>query len=74
MKTIYFLDWLSKETQFSVHMIVEAMKPENQGWTSDDFIYTSPYKLIENSSMKELVENIFNWDFNYLFKIVKIFF
>ena len=71
MKTIYFLDWLSKESGFSVPELVEAMKPENQGWASENFVYSSPHIIFKIASVYELVEFLFDWEHNILKKDFK---
>ena len=61
MKTIYFLDWLSQESGFSVPQLVEAMKPENQGWENNHFKYKSVNEFFEKYDPIKYVYYIFNW-------------
>ena len=66
-ETIYFLEWLSKESGFTKNQILENMRPENQRW--DDL---KPYKTIEEyhetrkNKDNEYLYKLFHWKFSIL--------
>jgi len=61
-ETIYFLQWLSKESGFTENQILENMKPENHGW--DDRINYSSLRDFKNKEFKKIqwLENLFLWE------------
>ena len=64
-KTIYFLQWLSKESGFTENQILENMKPENQGW--DDINYNSIEEFLEKENdSRYWFTNLFLWENSFL--------
>jgi hypothetical protein len=63
MKTIYFLDWLSQESGFSVPELVKEIK--NELWLSIS-IQELIDKSIKNGSVNNLIDYLFDWEYNDL--------
>jgi hypothetical protein len=64
-KTIYFLEWLAKESGFLEDQILENMKPENTGWNEINS-YCSIKEFIEHVSKLRYLVNAFNWRNSFL--------
>jgi hypothetical protein len=69
MRTIYFLDWLSEKSGFTIPQLLEAMKPENQNKTENSFLsYQTPQEFLKKDTLVNYVRFIFNWRINILKK------
>ena len=69
MRTIYFLDWLSEKSGFTIPQLLEAMKPENQNKTENSFLsYQTPQEFLKKDTPVNYVRFIFNWRINILKK------
>ena len=66
-KEIYFLEWLSKESGFSENQILKNMKPENQGWANNSFIFYSLEEYLNSiECLEDYLSKIFDWGKSFI--------
>ena len=66
-KEIYFLEWLANESNFTENQILENMKPENQRWDDEKFIYYSINEYLDSVDYPEdYMSKIFDWQKSFL--------
>ena len=71
MKTIYFLDWLSQESGFSVPELVKEIK--NELWLSIS-IQELIDKSIKNGSVNNLIDYLFDLNVSPTYNITEVIF
>ena len=61
-KEIYFLEWLSYKSGFSVKQILKNMRPENQGWRGNNLCYSDIYTFLKKNHPSDYLTNLFLWE------------
>ena len=62
-ETIYFLQWLAKESDFTETQILENMKPENQKWGEVNYYKSAKDFVDENYNAQEYwLSDLFLWE------------
>ena len=65
-ETIYFLEWIAKESGFTENQILENMMPENNKWF-DSHKYNSIEEFLKDKiDSSGWVNNIFYWEESFL--------
>ena len=66
VETIYFLEWLSKESGFTENQLLSNMKPENQKW-NDYNSYNSIEEFLKiKSDTSNWIIALFTWGRSFL--------
>ena len=64
-KEIYFLEWLSQASGFTEEQILKNMKPQNQKWGRNVYLYKT-IDEIKNRSRYEWLHLLFFWKESFL--------
>jgi len=64
-KEIYFLEWLSYKSKFSVEQILRNMRPENQKWSRNTYLYKT-IDEIKDRSCYDWLHLLFFWKESFL--------